>query len=502
MRLEGAALTIVGRRRLFSTTPSPDNATMQRLRWHHLLLASSALFGAACGDGGTEPDPKLPVGVDAPPALLIANTTQASTVGTPFNMDATVSGTAFSDPRAGGLTYSVSFTPTANGLSATGGRISGTPAAPGVTTATITARDVKGGTASGSFAIVTFAAGLLTPTLPATPFAYSDASSPLPIWFTQPTAIAPPVVSKDNMPASNVTTDAGAAVGRVLFYDTRLSVNDRVSCSSCHLQQFGFSDTARLSKGFDGGSTGRHSMALANSRFYASGRYFWDERASTLEAQVLQPIQDAVEMGTSLDKLVLKVSATSYYPALFQAAFGSSEITSDRIARALAQFVRSLVSAQSRSDLAFANPGNPNFNVLTPQEAMGQALFTGPAGCAPCHSTVAQTGDGIHSTGLDATITDAGAGGGRFKSPSLRNIAVRAPYMHDGRFRTLAEVVEFYDNGVQPAPNLDQRLRGPNGQPRRLNLTPQQKAALVAYLGTLTDPTFLTAPKFATPFVR
>lgn len=462
--------------------------------------------GCAASDGVSATPPPVvspPVTtVEAPPQVLTLNTTQTAVVGGAFTLDATRGGTAFSDPRGQGLTYSVVLSPAATGLSAAAGRITGTPSAPVVTTATLTATDTKGGSASQSFKIVVFAAGLGAPILPATLFAYSDATAPLPVWFTQASAIAPSVISKDNTPTTNPITDAGATLGRVLFYDPRVSANDRQSCGSCHLQQFGFADTAKLSRGFAGGLTGRHSMGLANARFYTSGKFFWDERAATLESQVLQPVQDAVEMGMTLDNLVVKLVNTSHYPALFQAAFGTTEVSSDRISRALAQFVRSLVSTQSKSDLAFANPAAPNFSVLTVQEQLGQQLFTGPAGCAPCHSTIAQTGDNSHATGLDAAITDAGAGGGRFKSPSLRNIAVRAPYMHDGRFRTLEEVVDFYDSGVQATPNLDPRLRGPGGAPKRLNLSATQKAALVAYLGTLTDPAFLSAAKFSNPFPR
>jgi cytochrome c peroxidase len=287
----------------------------------------------------------------------------------------------------------------------------------------------------------------------------------------------------------------------VLFYDTRLSANNTVACASCHHQQFGFADTARFSVGVNGERTARHAMSLANARFYRNGRYFWDERASSLEEQVLQPIQNNVEMGMSLDSLAPKLQATSYYPALFTAAFGSPDVSSDRIARALAQFVRSLVSAQSQFDLAFANKAPPpNFGVLTAQQQQGQRIFAGFGGCQACHGTNAQVLDAPHNTGLDLQVTDSGAGGGRFKAPSLRNVAVRAPYMHDGRFQTLREVVDFYDHGVQPNPNLDPRLRRPDGAPRRLNLSAEQRDALVAYLESLTDSTFLSAPKFSNPF--
>jgi cytochrome c peroxidase len=347
---------------------------------------------------------------------------------------------------------------------------------------------------------------LPVPTLPATTLLYADANNPLPRHFLQAAPNAGSPIGADNTPASNLTTNAGATLGRVLFYDRRLSVNDRVSCSSCHQQQFAFSDTAKLSRGFTGGFTGRHSMGLTNARFYASARFFWDERAASLEAQVLQPIQDGTEMGLTLPNLLTKLSATTYYPALFAAAFGSSEITSDRVALALSQFVRSLVSVNSKFDRAFGVNGVPNFAAtFTAQELAGQDLFNGRAGCARCHGTNAHISDGVHNTGLDATITDVGAGNGRFKAPSLRNIAVRPPYMHDGRFQTLEQVIAFYDSGVQNNPGLDPRLRGGpggNGLPLRLNLSAAERASLVAFLGTLTDNTFLTDVRFSNPFGR
>ncbi len=340
------------------------------------------------------------------------------------------------------------------------------------------------------------------PILPSVLYSYSDADVALPPQFVGP-GPGGSVFVTDNTPTANRTTNAGATLGRVLFYDVRLSANDRIACASCHQQAFAFGDTARLSRGFKGGFTRRHAMGLANARFYQRARFFWDERAATLEAQVLMPIQDTTEMGMTLASLVAKVGATKYYPSLFQAAFGTPQITTDRIAAALAQFVRSIESYQSKFDQAFAGvgPGGPNFGgALAPDEALGQQLFVGVGRCAQCHATNAQVSDDVHNTGLDAVSADTGAGGARFKAPSLRNIGVRAPYMHDGRFTTLAQVIEHYDSRIQGNPNLDRRLRGPNGAPQRLNLTVQQKSALVAYLSTLTDQTLLTAAKFSNPF--
>jgi cytochrome c peroxidase len=425
--------------------------------------------------------------------------TQAAMVGVPFDFDASRNGTVFSDRRRLGLTYTVTFSPNANGLAATSARISGTPLVPGLQVVVVSARDAAGNTATQQFTLVVFGPDLTAPTLPIANFAYSDATAPVPRHFTGGGAGS--VAGADNMPASNITTDAGATLGRVLFYDKRLSANDKQACASCHVQAFAFSDTARLSHGFAGGFTGRHSMGLSNARYYQPARFFWDERASSLEDQVLRPIQDATEMGLTLEQLLTKLSVTSYYPALFTAAFGTPEITSERVARALAQFVRSMVSGNSKFDRAFGPNGQPDFvGTFTAEELLGQTVYNGRGGCARCHGTNAHVSDQVHNTGLDATITDAGAGGGRFKAPSLRNVAVRAPYMHDGRFRTLDEVVDFYDRGVQNNPQLDPRLRGPNGQPLRLNLNPAERAGLIAFLNTFTDQGFLTNPKFASPF--
>jgi cytochrome c peroxidase len=363
---------------------------------------------------------------------------------------------------------------------------------------TLTATDALGRTASDRFAVVAFRAGLASPTLPAVLDRYDDASVPIPPHF-RAEAGGPSVVSTDNTPAENPITNAGATLGRVLFYDRRLSASDGTSCASCHVQALGFSDAPRLSTGFAGGFTGRHSPGLANARYYQRGRFFWDERAASLEAQVLTPVQDKVEMGMTLDALTRKLAATPYYPALFAQAFGTRDVTSDRIARALAQYVRSLSSADSRFDRAFAAGGPPDFSGFTAQERAGEQIFR-TSGCAGCHTTVAQVSDAVHNTGLDAADTDAGAGGGAFKAPSLRNVAVRPRFMHDGRFTALEQVVEFYDTGVQANPNLDRRLRTPDGRPRRLNLGADGRAALVAFLRTLTDSAFLTAARFSNPF--
>ncbi|MCA9002517.1 MAG: c-type cytochrome, partial [Planctomycetes bacterium] len=313
-------------------------------------------------------------------------------------------------------------------------------------------------------------------------------------------------------------TDAGATLGRVLFYDRSLSLNNTTSCSSCHDQSAGFSDPATLSVGFEGGLTRRHSMGLSNARFYAPGQFFWDQRAATLEDQVLMPLQDGTEMGMTLTQVVQRVEEKDFYGPLFTEAFGNDTVTSDRISRALAQFVRSMVSYQSRYDAGRAMVATPldPFPNFTPQENQGKLLFTAPPpqggfGCAACHSGEAQINRpaGPTNNGLDAnTFADQGVfettgnpgDRGRFKVPSLRNIAVTAPYMHDGRFATLQDVLQFYSTGIQNHPNLDPVLRAPNGQPVRFNMSPGQINALVAFFNTLTDDVMLNDPKFSDPF--
>jgi len=340
------------------------------------------------------------------------------------------------------------------------------------------------------------------PVLPATPSSYSVV---LPAHFSVPV-----MAQQDNTPSTNPVTDAGATLGRVLFYDKRLSINDTVSCSSCHRRENGFSDPRKVSLGFAGGAGDRNAMGLTNARWYERRAFFWDERAATLEVQVLRPIQDPVEMGMTTAALVTKLEGTSYYAGLFSAAFGSPGITVDRVSRALAQFIRSIVSVSSKYD-----QGVPlNFSNFTAEEALGRQLFLGQVGratCATCHGTDSFTPtQRINNNGLENPYLDKGVGAltglaqdeGLFKVPTLRNIELTAPYMHDGRFSTLEQVVEFYNSGVVDHPNLSPPLRSPPPVPGplRLNFTIAQKTALVAFLKTLTDRTVVEAVRFSDPF--
>lgn len=324
----------------------------------------------------------------------------------------------------------------------------------------------------------------------------------------------PVIDGQDNTPANNPITDAGATLGRVLFYDTNLSLNGTVACASCHRQEDGFNDPARFSRGFDGGLTGAHSMRLGNTRYYAADEMFWDRRAATLEEQTTMPIQDGTEMGFTeamggMDSLIRKMQRLVYYPVLFYEAFGTNEITENKMQLALAQFVRSMVSTDSKFDQGLAQvftpgaPGGgvnapfPNFSAL---ENEGKSLFVNPPGagglgCAGCHAppTFSLVANSL-SNGLDPGETTF------FKAPSLKNVALSGTFMHDGRFNTLEQVIRHYSDGIQPGPALDNRLSRPDGQPLHLNLDQGQIDALVAFLETLTDDSLNADPKFSDPF--
>lgn len=358
-----------------------------------------------------------------------------------------------------------------------------------------------------------------TPNLPGTPFNYSNIA--FPIHFSVIDTIASDVVvhtpfDKDNTLPNNKITDEGATLGRVLFYDKNLSQNNTISCSSCHIQSLGFTDDRPLSEGFDGGFTRRHSQRIANARFYGGGKSFWDERAESIEDQVLQPIQDPVEMGLTLEEAVAKIKQQNFYGPLFKDAFGTENITSDRISKALAQFVRSIVSYQSKYDEGReqVNTIVDNFPNFTNQENLGKRIFMSKRGntdasCITCHYTETFTSEFPTNNGLDAVSADDKGvfettnnidDLGKFKVSSLRNIAVTGPYMRDGRFQTLSEVINFYSNEIQAHENLDTDLHDKNGMPFRFNFSQSQRQALLAFLNTLTDYELLKDIKYSDPF--
>jgi cytochrome c peroxidase len=338
--------------------------------------------------------------------------------------------------------------------------------------------------------------------LPGAPFNYANVE--LPAYFSKPGR------NGDNTPGDNPITDEGATLGRVLFYDRRLSANRKTACSSCHVQQHAFADTKPLSTGVHGAITDRRAMPLVNLRYYQRARFFWDERAGNLEEMVLLPIQSRIEMGQDLRTMVNRLQRDALYPGLFEQTFGDSRITARRVGHALAQFVRSLVSYQSRYDdgRARATSADDDFDNFTLQENRGKALFM--RNCTSCHMkdgnehffVPSPSNNGLPESPAAADggvgdVTLVAADLGLFKSPSLRNVAVTAPYGHDGRFKTLETLVDHYSDIVISNPGHDYDA---SAQP--LRFTGSEKAALIAFLKTLTDEKFLSDPKFANPFAE
>ncbi len=302
-------------------------------------------------------------------------------------------------------------------------------------------------------------------------------------------------------------SNEGAALGRVLFYDNKLSANDLVNCASCHQQEHAFSDPRIRSIGFEGELSHRHSQTLVNLRW--SRNLFWDHRVSGLENQVLLPIQDDLEMGMSLDDLVEKLQSTSYYPELFTSAYGDPNISAERISNALAQFITSIYSYRSKYDEAYYN----DFASFTPEELAGKDLFfNGITRCNQCHSTALFFDPQARNTGMDYSedlglyeVTGNESDKGKFKTTTLRNIELTAPYMHDGRFATLTEAIQHYNQGMLPDPNLDDRLSvgsEPGGTPIEMNLSDEDVENMIHFLKTLTDEALVNDPMYSNPFLR
>lgn len=317
-----------------------------------------------------------------------------------------------------------------------------------------------------------------------------------------------------NTPADQPLTKQGVYLGRRLFYETRLSANNKISCGSCHMQEKAFTDGQKFSKGVDGFLSDRNAMSLANLLWVR--KFFWDGRSASLEEQASVPMINPHEMGQSLPVSARKLQKTALYPRLFKIVYGDEQVTGDRIVKALAQFERTLISADSRYD-QYLGQRSVQFSE---EEMKGMVLFnTFPdpekgirgANCARCHGGPKNYLDLYHNNGLDSVSADRGIGmltgqktdRGRFKVPTLRNIALTAPYMHDGRFETLEEVIDHYSEHIRQSEALSAFLQHESNEKNgtSLKLKADEKKALIAFLHTLTDSVFISNPKFATPFL-
>lgn len=337
----------------------------------------------------------------------------------------------------------------------------------------------------------------------------------------------PGYINKDNT-GSNIITDAKATLGRVLFYDKQLSVNNTVSCGSCHVQKFAFGDTAIASIGVQDGRTGRHSMRLINTRFSNERRFFWDERAATLEDQSTQPIKDHAEMGFSgvdgrpvFSSLLSKLQSIDYYQELFKFVYGDENITELRLQECLSQFVRSIQSFDSKYDEGRAVAPDPQpFPNFTQQENLGKNLFLAPPqfsadgvriagglGCAGCHAPPEFSIDpNSGNNGIIGVLNGQGIDINNTRAPSLRDLAgidgnPNGPMMHTGVITNLKAVVGHYGkiNIVQANTRLDQRLR-PNGIGQFLNLNQTEVDGVVAFLKTLTGKKVYIDSRWSDPF--
>jgi cytochrome c peroxidase len=339
--------------------------------------------------------------------------------------------------------------------------------------------------------------------------------------------VIPNYITKSNA-QGNLISDKGATLGRVLFYDKKLSSNNTISCSNCHIQANAFGDVAVASQGVNG-TTGRHSMRLINVRFANEAKFFWDERAMNLETQTTMPIKDHGEMGysgqngdQSFSDLIVKLNAVGYYRELFKFAYGSEEITETKIQSALSQFIRSIQSFDSKYDAGRALVPNDGaqFANFTAQENQGKNLFltpptfnasgvrtSGGLGCAGCHRAPEFDIDpNTGNNGIIGTIAGTGIDVTNTRAPSLRDLVkldgtTNGPMMHTGVITSLQQAIGHYGT-INIAPgnnNLDPRLR-PGGVGQQLNVTAAEVNSVIAFLRTLSGSDVYTNPKWSNPF--
>lgn len=510
---------------------APDSFYVEDALRRFILTTALITSLAACSGGGggsNTPDPvsstptptPTPTATNNAPTVSRANADQSGQVGYAFTYDASQNGNTFSDADGDALTYLVSFSPANSGLTANNANISGTPAVDGDIEVQITARDPSGASVTDTFVVdVTIDQNAVLAT-----FGNRINLANLANYENQ---TVPNYITRLEE-GGNPISDAGATLGRVLFYDTALSIDNTVSCSSCHIQSHGVSDSDVQSSGVQGGVTRRHSMRLINTMFADEVRFFWDERATSLEDQTTRPIQDHNEMGFSgqngrpdLGDLILRMEGIEYYEELFRFVFLDPDITEERIQTALGQFVKSIHSFDSKYDAGRGqvNNNNANFPNFTAAENAGKALFMdapnqGGAGCNACHR--APEFDIRPGSDMNGIFRDAGSTTTfdltSTRSPSLRDLVgpngPNGPFMHDGSLPTLLAVINHYDNIIEPNSEpplsdwraaIDNRLF-PNGNPQRLNLTDNEKQQIIAFLQTLTGTNVYTDAKWSDPF--
>ncbi|MFC4095905.1 cytochrome-c peroxidase [Euzebyella saccharophila] len=324
---------------------------------------------------------------------------------------------------------------------------------------------------------------------------------PIPVSLDIPeffsSAIVDPVI-----PPNNPLTKEGIALGKKLFFDPLLSVDQSISCADCHMPINAFTDKETFSEGVAGAKGTRNSMPLFNLAWNYDERFFWDGSAFGLERQVFHPVTDIKEMGNTWQRVVNDLAGSKEYPVLFQKAFGEEGIDSTKVSRAIAQFERTLISSNSKFDQSLRGEIE-----LTQEEENGLAVFLDETrgDCFHCHGNPNNplwTDNIFHNNGLDSVFVDLGLGkvsgdpadNGKFKTPSLRNLAFTAPYMHDGRFETLREVIDFYSEGLQPSETIDPLMKkiAQGG----VLLTEKDKQDLIAFLLTLSDHQFIASPDF------
>lgn len=335
-----------------------------------------------------------------------------------------------------------------------------------------------------------------------------DTEHPHPYQFKYPAYFGDHYV----IPGNNPETMEGVALGRMLFYEKTLSANNKISCATCHRQEHAFCDCKDFSEGVDGVKQPRNTMALINVLW--TNNFFWDGRSKGLETQADSPLTNIHEMGQPFAISVGKLKEKKFYFAKFKAAFGDSNITKDRVEKALAQFERTLISCNSRYDQYLQGKYQP-----TTSELNGIRLFYGEpnaakgvrgASCSHCHGGPKTYQELFMNNGLDSVYRDAGRAGitgqdydsGRFRVVTLRNIALTAPYMHDARFKTLKEVVDHYSEHIVKSRQLSPFLQNNSNTLHggQLDLTEREKKDLIAFLNMLTDSSFITDKRFSDPF--